>query len=74
MIKTPRRQQIAGRVVTSGADHELDRQQLERSLATDPAAASAFTPAYGALWVARRASAAVMWIGWRLAPRRLRVR
>jgi hypothetical protein len=66
------RQQLSNALLRMGAERELERQQVVRSvLATADPHAAGYGSALAALKTAQVFGSALLWLGWRLQPRNL---
>jgi len=65
------RERASNRVLRTGTENAIDRAELSRALATVPRSAPGRLEADGAMAVAGWVDAVVLWVGWRLRPRRM---
>jgi hypothetical protein len=65
------RERASDTLLRVGTDNAIDRAALARALDAVPAHARGRIEAAGALEVARWVDAAVLWLSWRLRPRRI---
>jgi hypothetical protein len=65
------RERASDTLLRVGTDNSLDRVELTRALATVPAGTPGHLGATGAVAAAGWLDAVVLWLSWRLRPRRI---
>ncbi len=65
------RERASDALLRTGTENSIDRAELSRALAAVPSSARGHLEATGALAVAGWVDAVVLWMSWRLRPRRI---
>lgn len=67
------RERASAQLLRTGTELAIDQREMEARLA-EAGGDAAFSSAYGAVALARWVDSAVLWLGWRLQPRRFTLR
>ena len=70
-MRTPFREYLSDSLLDAGVDRAMQRQELERGIATESTATPGYETAQHAMRSARRRESVMLWLGWRLHPRHL---
>jgi hypothetical protein len=65
------RERASDTLLRTGTENAIDRAELTRALSAVPPSARGHLEASGAMAVAEWVDAAVLWVAWRLRPRRM---
>ncbi len=63
------RRTLSDTLLRVGMERTLDRQELERGMATENPESPGYHSALAAIAAAKVAESVVLWVGWRLQPR-----